>query len=253
MKTQSLVAADKWSASYLKKNVAFNNRATSSAGVHTGDTSSLAAPSWVPEDKTIAQFYGDSVACSNYKVSLTKHLSALLPDNSPISVLDVGAGDCLMGGFFQIYRPATKVIGVETFIRIANPPIPLLQFDGKKLPFEDKSFDVTLFSNVLHHTNNHDELLREAARVTRSKILIKDHIYKGWLGRMKLLALDILGNIRFGVVTTGDYLTLADWSALFEKLTFDEVTFYSAIPLRTGFLEHCFANDLEAIFEVTLR
>lgn len=50
--------------------------------------------------------------------------------------------------------------------------VPLLLYDGRTLPFDDKAFDVSLLVFVLHHAADPEVLLREAVRVTRSTVLV---------------------------------------------------------------------------------
>jgi ubiquinone/menaquinone biosynthesis C-methylase UbiE len=47
-----------------------------------------------------------------------------------------------------------------------------------KLPFKNKSFDVTLLLFTLHHLNNKQwhKCLKEVERVTKDKIIIYDHV-----------------------------------------------------------------------------
>ena len=210
-------------------------------------------PRWVPEDHAIAAHFGKSVIYSRYKVQLAKLLSALLPSVGPLSILDVGAGDGLLGAFFQKYRPETNVTGIETFVRTANPPIPLLEYDGADLPFESASWDVVLFSNVLHHTANHEKLLMAAAGVSRRQILIKDHLYRSAIGRAKLAFLDLCGNYRFGVATTFHYLRPNQWQQLFARAGLNTVYQYNSQPFREGLLAFLFENDLEVVFDIHLE
>lgn len=68
-----------------------------------------------------------------------------------------------------------SIEGVEfaarSYCRISCRP-----FDGAELPFADGAFDVCLFADVLHHTDDVIILLREARRMTRRFVLIKDHL-----------------------------------------------------------------------------
>jgi SAM-dependent methyltransferase len=210
------------------------------------------APTWLPDDATIARHFGKSLVYSEYKVILTKRLAALFPPG-PLSILDVGAGDGLLGGFFQKYRPKTAVTGLETLIRVDHPPIDLISCDGSELPFEDASWDVILFANVLHHTKSQAELIKEAVRVGRRQILIKDHVYRSWLGCLQLRLLDLLGNLRFGVATTADYLQHGQWESLFSEAQIGQAWEYPGIPLRRGLMRLAFSNDLEVIFDIPLN
>jgi len=53
-------------------------------------------------------------------------------------------------------------------------------------PFAYLTVDVVLFVDVLHHTSDARILLREAARVSRRHVVIKDHLREGlfanWVG-----------------------------------------------------------------------
>jgi SAM-dependent methyltransferase len=209
-------------------------------------------PDWLPSDRTIQEHFGKSLFYSRYKIVLTRFLSALLPPKESISILDVGAGDGLLGAFFMRYRPDTEVQGLETFVRVENPPIRLQQFDGCRIPFGNNSWDVVLFSNVLHHTAHQRPLLAEALRVGRRQILIKDHVYDSNLGRAKLLALDLIGNLRFGVATTANYLRPKEWEQLFRDSGISLAWQYNALDVRAGLFEHIFQNELEVVFNVPL-
>lgn len=47
-------------------------------------------------------------------------------------------------------------------------------YDGRRLPFADDAFDVTLLLTVLHHTHDPAAVLAEAGRVARRVIVIED-------------------------------------------------------------------------------
>ena len=208
-------------------------------------------PAWLPDDAALARHYGAVARYPSYRLRLTEYLARLLPERGPCTLLDVGAGDGSLGGVFQTWRPETSVVGVETFVRDRkwrSDAIPLVQFDGDHLPFGDRRFDDALLSNVLHHTGDPRRVLHEVRRVTRRRIIIKDHLARGTLDRWKLAALDIAGNRRFGASTTGDYLDDARWAALFAELAPTAIGRHDALSFRTGAFERAFPNRLEIIF-----
>jgi SAM-dependent methyltransferase len=126
-------------------------------------------------------------------------------------------------------------------------------FDGRHLPFADGNFDVAILSNVLHHADDQPALFAETCRVTRQRVIIKDHLARHRFDRWKLAALDIAGNRRFGADTQGDYLDRSQWSEMFALVPSARVTWYEGLSFRTGPLELAFGNELEVLFTVDLE
>jgi SAM-dependent methyltransferase len=77
-------------------------------------------------------------------------------------------------------RPDILIDGIDVRLR-ADAAFPIKAFDGKSVPFDNGSFDVVMLVDVLHHTDDPIGLLREAVRVARQAIVIKDHLLKGAL------------------------------------------------------------------------
>ena len=67
-------------------------------------------------------------------------------------------------------------------------------YDGISIPFESKNFDLALFVDVFHHSNNIDDLFKESIRVTKKYILIKDHIFNNSFDVITLRIMDWIGN-----------------------------------------------------------
>lgn len=47
-----------------------------------------------------------------------------------------------------------------------------VRYDGRHIPFKDGAFDTVLIAFVLHHCEHQDEVLREAARVSKGRVLV---------------------------------------------------------------------------------
>jgi len=84
-------------------------------------------------------------------------------------------------------------------------------FDGKSIPYGKDSFDVVMLIDVIHHADQPITLLRDAARVARQAILIKDHLVEGTFAYLTLQLMDWIGNARHGVSLPYNYWTLAKW------------------------------------------
>jgi SAM-dependent methyltransferase len=146
---------------------------------------------------------------------LSGHLAGLMPPNARI--LDVGCGDGLLSRLIADARADVEVTGVDVLGR-DEAWIPVQQFDGRTVPFGDGTFDVVMFVDVLHHTDDASQLLREAIRVTCGSVLIKDHTLDGWLAEPTLRFMDRVGNERYGVSLPYNYWPRDRWLKTFGEL-----------------------------------
>jgi SAM-dependent methyltransferase len=134
-----------------------------------------------------------------------------------VRVLDVGCGDGLIAALMGSKRPDIELVGVDVLPR-EHSHIPVQMFDGTRIPFADRSFDLVLFSDVLHHTKDPRILLQEAQRVASKHVLIKDHYREGVLANARLRFMDWVGNARFGVALPYNYWTERQWHAAWREL-----------------------------------
>jgi SAM-dependent methyltransferase len=132
-------------------------------------------------------------------------------------VLDVGCGDGMISAVLRSKRPDIEIRGIDVLAR-TRTHIPVAIFDGTHFPFEDKSFDVVLFSDVLHHTNDPAILLREARRVASEFVLIKDHYRNGVAAATRLRFMDWVGNARFGVRLPYNYWSKLQWRVAWQQI-----------------------------------
>ncbi|MCA9179580.1 MAG: methyltransferase domain-containing protein [Planctomycetales bacterium] len=146
---------------------------------------------------------------------LLRHFQELAPPDA--SVLDVGCGDGRLTAALGQARPDLRLRGVDVLVR-EQCDVDVTPFDGSSLPFEDSSFDAVMFVDVLHHTEDPMVLLREARRVSRRAILIKDHFLQGLLSGPTLRFMDRVGNARHGVALPHNYWRPAQWEQAFREL-----------------------------------
>jgi len=147
--------------------------------------------------------------------TLCDHFVELLP--SKARVLDVGCGSGMVAYCLQQRRPDLDVRGIDVLVQ-PQCYIPVERFDGQAIPFADGSFDVVMFVDVLHHTEDPMLLLREAVRMARQAILIKDHPRNGFLAGPTLRFMDWVANARHGIALPYTYWSHEQWYEAFEQL-----------------------------------
>jgi SAM-dependent methyltransferase len=131
----------------------------------------------------------------------------------PGAILDVGCGNGMIGKLLIDLRGDVSIIGVDTLLR-PETFIPVSQYNGTELPFEDNSFSAVLLVDVLHHTFNPGQVLKECARVCRGRILVKDHFSETRFEFFLLQFLDWVGNRHHGVVLPYNYFSRAQWETM---------------------------------------
>lgn len=178
---------------------------------------------------------------------LAGHLTALLPEKA--TLLDVGCGDGHLTRMIIDRRQDTDVQGIDVLLR-ENAHIKITQFNGKVIPYPPKSFDVVMFVDVLHHTENPIMLLREATRVARRCILIKDHTLKGFLAHPILRFMDRIGNLRHRVHLPYNYWTESRWRDTFQHLGLRVVHWNSKLNLYPPPANWLFDRSLHFIAEL---
>jgi SAM-dependent methyltransferase len=148
---------------------------------------------------------------------LARHLSlpSVIPRRS--TVVDVGCGDGRLTALIGRQRPDSEFSGIDVLVR-PETAVPVRPFDGTTIPFDDRSVDVVLFVDVLHHTHDPMVLLREAQRVARRAIVIKDHTMDGFLAGATLRFMDRIGNARHGVALPYNYWTSEQWDRAIREL-----------------------------------
>lgn len=158
--------------------------------------------------------HGKQVLKRRFNV-LSNHVAKLIPKQS--SVLDIGCGSGEIDQLILQQRSDITIDGVDVLVR-EDTAIQVTAFDGNTLPYEDNSYDVAIFVDVLHHTDNIERLLGEAVRVARKCVIIKDHTRHGFLSGMRLNFMDRVGNRRFGVSLPYNYYTKSEWLQAFEEV-----------------------------------
>lgn len=146
------------------------------------------------------------------------------------SVLDIGCGDGSIAAVLQQQVSGLEIRGVETHLR-PECKIRCQPYDGSSLPFPDSTVDVCLLVDVLHHTADVASLLKEATRVSRSNVLIKDHLDENLLDHLTLKLMDWVGNRAHGVRLTYNYQSREAWDRHFAALGLTKLSWQEDVPL----------------------
>src|SRR4029079_3631371 len=146
-------------------------------------------------------------------------------------------------------RADLEIIGIDILAR-PRAFIPVQMFDGRTIPFGNASFDAVSFVDVLHHTDDPTVLLREARRVSRGLVLIKDHYADGLGAVTSLRLMDWVGNAPHGVRLPYNYWTRAQWKRAWESEGLDVSRVTTELTLYPWPLSMFFDRSLHFVAEL---
>jgi len=179
---------------------------------------------------------------------LADQLASLLPKNA--TVLDVGCGDGTLDSLILRSRPDLVINGIDVLVR-PHTLIPVVPFDGNTIPYSNQAFDVVMFVDVLHHTDDPTVLLREAKRVARQAIVLKDHTKDGVLAGPTLRFMDWVGNRHHGVVLPYNYWTHDQWERALIDLGLSISAWNANVGLYPWPASHVFDRALHFVAKLT--
>lgn len=151
-----------------------------------------------------------------YAARLRELVRQITPELRPGDrVLDVGCGGGALGRALLDAPQCPKrveVRGLERHRR-GDEAIPTDGYDGGAIPHADRSFEVVILADVLHHELEPGRLIDECARVASRLVIIKDHKRDGWLARPRISLIDWAANAPHGVPCLYRYPTGEQWAA----------------------------------------
>lgn len=182
--------------------------------------------------------------------ALCDAIAPLIPPQG--SIADVGCGDGQLAARLAESRPGIVIEGYDVGVR-RRPFIHVHPFDGRRLPLEPDSVDGVLLIDVLHHTEDPLSLLREAVRVTRDFLIVKDHRLGRPGARTTLRLMDWVGNRGHGVSLAGRYWSEAQWRAAWDELGLTVSYYSTALRLYPAPLRPFFETGLHFLAQLTKK
>lgn len=171
-----------------------------------------------------------------YRQRILPMLLDLLRERAPVErALDFGSGD---GWFAKHMRESGLVcdlVPVDVQAR-PNPVVSAQIYDGSRLPFADRSFDLAYSVDVLHHCPDPAASLRDVARCTNRLLLLKDHTWNTRAGKWALALLDELGNRKFGIPCLYRYQHRWEWFRVIEEEGFRLIRKIHPAVCHTGLM-----------------
>ncbi|MCP4680742.1 MAG: methyltransferase domain-containing protein [Desulfobacterales bacterium] len=178
---------------------------------------------------------------------LCEKLARIIPRN--VIILDVGCGDGYLDALLMQRRTDISIKGIDVLLR-DKVHIPVEVYKTDKLPYKDSSFDVVMFIDVLHHSKDPEYLLREAVRISRDAIIIKDHLLNGILAGSTLRFMDNIGNVRHNVYLSYNYWTREKWLQTIETIGMSVNTWQEALQMYPWPANLIFDRNLHFISEL---
>lgn len=186
-----------------------------------------------------------------YQSLMLESLRELWLDNHR-NLLDVGGGTGVIAEAIARLLPADRVQAVDVVDRFCpSLSISTQRYDGRTLPFDDRSFDAATLNNVIHHVpiDARAGLLREIRRAVDGPLYVKDHETTGTIDDVRLTVLDTIGNVPFGGMLWARYLTRTEWERLARESGYRIAARITSIRYRGRAFALMFPNRLE----VTMR
>ncbi len=156
---------------------------------------------------TLADLHSSCIFPSRVK-RLSSALTRQLPESG--TILDIGTGDGSILALCCQLKPGLTPSAVDIAPRL-HCSVPVTAYDGRTLPYGDESFDVVMMVDMLHHSENPARVIREACRVSRGVVIIKDHCCQTAWDWLTLSAMDIAGNLHHGIPLPLWYWAPEDW------------------------------------------
>ncbi|MBC7665797.1 MAG: class I SAM-dependent methyltransferase [Caulobacter sp.] len=170
---------------------------------------------------------------TTYRPRILEQLRASIAPLSVDRVLDFGCGD----GYFASKVAKLPHVGRLVPVDVVARPGSFVKaqlYDGARLPFDDRSFELSYAVDVLHHCPEPIAAIDDMARCSSRYLLIKDHTFRTIAGKYVLAVLDELGNRRFGIPSPYRYQRDWQWVEHIEARGWKRLQMIHPMACHTG-------------------
>ena len=135
------------------------------------------------------------------------------------TVIDIGAGNCKISEYLHSSIGCKVIpIDIKNYSKTNLSPI---TYNGKRIPFKDKTFDYSLLIFVLHHTKQPLHILKEASRVSRKGIIVIENDIRNSLKMIITKMIDSIPYYVYGVPKCRHTNSKEEWLQVFKSLSSD--------------------------------
>ena len=148
-------------------------------------------------------------------VHRSKILTSLYKDwiHKSDNVLDIGCGNGIVANelknYFNCKMTCTDIMN---YLKVSFPF--KIMKNENEIPFKDNTFDVSLLNDVLHHTNNQKQMIKEASRVSKNVLIFE--VSPSLKVKVADYLINKLHNPR--MKTPFNFRNLYGWEQLFEEV-----------------------------------
>lgn len=130
------------------------------------------------------------------------------------TILDIGSGTGSISKLLKKEK-SPKITLVDIQYNPISDEFPVVIYNGRRLPFLDNQFTVSLLLAVLHHAKYPMKVLDEAVRVTSGKIIVMEDVFTDIVGRTITFVGDCVLN--WEIHSPFNNKTTGEWLKIFEK------------------------------------
>ena len=160
-----------------------------------------------------------------------------------VQILKIGNGFGYMSEMISDIQPLVKILDINIYKETINKDKVQL-YNGRNIPFEDNSFNISILNLTLHHIPNNLEYFKEVVRVTKNRIILVEETYDNLLQKVHLIFRDWFVNYKAGRSSR------LFWSSYFSKKMIEQLISENNLVLTYRYSEkhHSYYKEL-LVFE----